>query len=197
VTQFFNIFTFGLAGGMTPGPNNTLLMISGARWGFRATLPHIIGILAGFPPMVLIVGAGMGEIFSRYETVRHVMRYVCLGWILYLAYQTLRAQMPSETGVKSGRPMRLWEAAAFQWVNPKAWLMALGAPAMFTAPGQDAFTGSLLVTAGFFFAAIPSTLTWCVFGAAISRFLSTQKRMQAFNTVMAVLLVTSVLPLLF
>lgn len=196
MTQFLNIFTFGLAGGMTPGPNNTLLMISGARWGFRATLPHILGILAGFPPMVFIVGAGMGEIFSRYEMIRFILKYACLAWILYLAWLTLRATMPDATGAKSGRPMRLWEAAAFQWINPKAWLMAIGAPAMFTAPGQDALTGSLFVTAGFFFAAIPSTLVWCFFGTAIARFLNTPKRMRVFNTVMAVLLVASVLPLL-
>lgn len=182
---------------MTPGPNNTLLMLSSARWGIRATLPHIAGILAGFPVMVFVVAAGMGEFFTRYPKTQLALRSACLIWILYLAWQTFRAGMPDATGDKAGRPMRLWEAAAFQWVNPKAWLMAAAAPAMFILPGQDKITGALFVTAGFFFAAIPSTLVWCLFGTAIARFLNSQTRIRWFNTVMAVLLVASALPMLF
>lgn len=182
---------------MTPGPNNTLLMISGARWGLRATLPHILGILAGFPVMVFVVGAGLGEFFSRYPQLQLALRYICFLWILYLAWQTMSAGMPDTSETKSGRPMRLWEAAAFQWVNPKAWLMAVGAPAIFILPGQDKITGAAFVTAGFFIAAIPSTFTWCLFGTAIARFLSTPARIRWFNVIMAILLVASAVPVFF
>lgn len=179
---------------MTPGPNNTLLMISGARWGFRATVPHILGILAGFPVMMFVVGMGVGEVFKKYPALELALRYICLAWILYLAFQTFRAGMPDTASNASGRPMRFWEAAAFQWVNPKAWFMAIGAPALFVMPGQDKVTGVLIVTLGFFLSAVPSTLTWCFFGTAIARFLNTGKRVRIFNAVMAILLVASVIP---
>jgi len=181
---------------MTPGPNNTLLMISGARWGFRATVPHILGIVVGFPEMMFLVGIGVGEFFKAYPVFEVTMRYACLTWILYLAYQTVRAGMPDAAAAESGRPMSFLQAAAFQWVNPKAWFMAIGAPALFVVQGQDKLTGILIVTLAFFLSAIPSTLTWCFFGTAIAGFLNTPRRIRFFNTIMAVLLVASVLPLI-
>jgi threonine/homoserine/homoserine lactone efflux protein len=197
VTELIAIISFGLAAGMTPGPNNTLLMISGANWGFRASIPHILGILAGFPVMMFVVGFGIGHIFMAYPVLHTILKYTCLVWILFLAWKTWNAGKPDAEGKREGKPMSFLSAALFQWVNPKAWIIAVGAVAVFVPVGRDTFAGVVNVTLGFFLSAIPSTVVWCLFGAAIARFLSTANRVRIFNAVMAVLLVVSVLPMLF
>lgn len=197
MTDLIPIISFGLAGGMTPGPNNTLLMISGANFGFRATIPHLLGILAGFPAMMFLTGIGLGRVFSSYPVLHTILKYACLGWILFMAWQIIRVGKPDAEGKRSARPMTFFAAAAFQWVNPKAWIMAVGAMAIFVPLGGDTFAAVFKVTLGFFIAAVPSCLTWCIFGLAIARFLNSQKRIRWFNAIMAVLLVASVLPLFF
>jgi threonine/homoserine/homoserine lactone efflux protein len=196
VTEFIAIVSFGLAAGMTPGPNNTLLMISGANWGFRATLPHIFGIVTGFPLMMFIVGLGLGRVFIAYPVLHTILKYACFAWILFLAWKTWNASRPDAGGKKSAKPMGFFAAAAFQWVNPKAWIMAVGAMALFVPIGSNVFSGVLLVALGFFLVSIPSSVIWCLFGAAIARLLNSEKRARIFNAIMAILLVASVVPLL-
>jgi threonine/homoserine/homoserine lactone efflux protein len=182
---------FALAAALTPGPNNTLLMLSGAKWGFKATLPLLLGIVFGFPLLVFAVGMGLGGVFRSWPVLHTVLKVVCFGLLLALAWKIARAGGPSE---KSSRhPVGFLAGAALQWVNPKAWMMAVSALAVYVPVGQPPLRPVLIVITVFFLTAIPSSLTWAVFGTTLTRFLNTPRRAAIFNVTMAVLLVASML----
>src|SRR5690606_32484543 len=124
---------------VTPGPNNLMVLVSGANWGLRRTMPHIIGIAIGFPVMIVAVGLGLGVAFDRLPWLHDVLKYVGFAYLLYLAWRIARAGRPELEG-RAGRPLTVFEAASFQWVNPKAWAIVLGGMAVFTTA-----TGNKLV----------------------------------------------------
>jgi threonine/homoserine/homoserine lactone efflux protein len=120
---------FAFVSSITPGPNNTMLLSSGVNFGFNRTIPHMLGISCGFALMVLAVGFGLGAVFKAYPILYTVLRYAGAAYLLYLAYK-IATSGPAEDGDQSNtRPMSYLSAAAFQWVNPKAWVMAIGATA--------------------------------------------------------------------
>lgn len=197
VEQLLAVIMFGLANGMTPGPNNTLLMISGATWGFRATLPHLLGVVVGFPVMVFIVGLGLGRVLSQWPILHIVLKVACCLWLLLLAYKLLRSASPGEARQVGAKPISFWNAAAFQWVNPKALVMAVSSAALFIPVGSDMLHGISIVSLGFFLAAIPSAATWSVFGAMVSGLLNSEFRIRMFNILMTALLIISLVPVIF
>jgi threonine/homoserine/homoserine lactone efflux protein len=181
----------------TPGPNNTMLMISGANWGFVPTVPHILGITVGFPLMVFAVGMGLGGVFETYPLLHEILKYVSFAYLLYLAWKLARAGRHDSDGTKQGKPMSFLSAALFQWVNPKAWIMAVSAMALFVPAGSPMLSGVLLLAGASAVMSLPSAAAWCLFGTAISRFLDSDRRIAIFNALMALLLVLSTLPTLF
>ncbi len=118
---------FAFVSSITPGPNNTMLLSSGVNFGFNRTVPHMLGISCGFAVMVLAVGLGLGAVFKAYPLLYTVLRYAGAAYLLYLAYKIATSGPVRDTGGQEGRPMSFLAAAAFQWVNPKAWVMAIGA----------------------------------------------------------------------
>lgn len=194
--QIGAMLAFALVTSFTPGPNNTLVTASGANWGFGRTLPHMLGITVGFPAMLLAVGFGVGEIFLAFPQAGRVLRYVAFAYLLYLAWRLARSGRRQADGGRSGRPMSFLEAIAFQWVNPKAWVMALSATTLFAAGGSDRTVTMLALAVIFFAASFPTMASWCLFGKAISRWLDTDRRTALFNAGMAVLLVLSMIPAL-
>ncbi len=130
----------------TPGPNNLMLMASGARFGFLRTLPHLLGINFGFPLMVFLVGLGLSEIFVAYPVIKTVLKFFAAGYFLWMAWHLLGLKVGEQGG--TARPIGFFEAALFQWVNPKAWAMAVSFIAAFVETGQDRFVSLLLVTLG-------------------------------------------------
>ena len=114
---------FAVASSITPGPNNLMLMASGANFGFRRTIPHMVGISLGHAFMVMLVGLGLGKLFDTYPVAQTVLQVLSTGYLLYLAWKIANAAPPQE-GVARGKPFTFFQAAAFQWVNPKAWYMA-------------------------------------------------------------------------
>lgn len=186
--------TFCFVSSITPGPNNMMLLASGANFGFRRTLPHLMGVSLGFGAMVLSVGLGVGGIFTVYPALYDVLRVVACAYILWLAYRIATANGIGD-GKATARPMSFVEAVAFQWINPKAWAMALGATTAFVAPGEFV-AGVLIVTAVFTAINLPCVASWAGFGVVLRRFLDRPWTLRAFNVTMAVLLVASLYPML-
>ena len=178
----------------TPGPNNLMLMASGLNFGFRRALPHLFGVALGFAVMVLGVGLGLGAVFSAYPAVYAVLKYCGAAYLLYLAWRIATAGSVEPGGEAAGRPMTFVEAAAFQWVNPKAWVMAVGATSTYAAVAT--FPVNVLLIATLFGSlGIASSGTWIGFGSALQRVLRNPKAVRVFNAVMALLLVASLYPI--
>jgi len=185
---------FAFAFGITPGPNNVMLTASGANFGFRRTLPHITGIVLGFPLMVLAVGLGLGEFFAAFPQVHGVLRVVGVAYLLWLSWKIATAGGGADAETKT-KPLNFLQAAGFQWVNPKAWIIAIGAIATFTSVQGDVLQQAMMITAVMVAVAIPCAATWAAFGTGIGRLLKSHRARTLFNWSMAALLVASVLPL--
>lgn len=179
----------------TPGPNNTMLMSSGLNFGFRRGLPHLWGVALGFAVMVLAVGLGLGAVFQAYPVLYTVLKYVGAAYLLYLAWQIATAGAPDPDGATRGRPISFMEGAAFQWLNPKGWVMAVGAISTYAAVA--AFPSNVLLIAFLFGSlGILSSATWLGFGTSLRKVLKSPRTVRAVNITMAVLLVASLWPIL-
>jgi threonine/homoserine/homoserine lactone efflux protein len=188
---------FALVATTTPGPNNLMLLTSGANFGVARTIPHIIGIAIGFPVLVLVVGLGVGVLFETYPVVHTVLKYVAFVYLLWLAWQIARSERP-DAKAANARPMTFLQAAAFQWVNPKAWAMILGAMALFIGNDGGSHVLQITVMAVIFGAlCLPNGFVWALFGRAIAGFLADDRQRFWFNIAMAALLVASAVPSLF
>jgi threonine/homoserine/homoserine lactone efflux protein len=185
---------FAFVTSITPGPNNLMLLASGANFGVRRTMPHMLGVGIGFTVMVLGIGMGLVTLFDRYPVSHVVLNVASIAYLLYLAWKIATAAPKGETGAQpEGRPFTFLQAAAFQWVNPKAWAMGLSAISAYTA--DQTLAGVALVAVVFGLVNIPSVACWVVLGHEMRRILTNPARLRAFNITMAVLLVASLLPL--
>jgi len=187
---FLPLLTFVLVMTFTPGPNNIMITASGANFGFRRSLPHLLGIVIGFPVMTLSIGIGLGELFKTWPLVHAVLRYVGTAYLLYLAYRIATAARNGEAQAR-GRPLTFLEAAAFQWANPKGWIMAIGAISAYTTVGGNPLLESLVIAATFGVIAVPAVSVWALFGVAVGRWLRSERALRIFNLTMAGLLVAS------
>lgn len=187
------LIVFSFVSSITPGPNNLMLLASGTIFGFRRTIPHMLGISLGFSFMLIVVGLGLAGIFDRIPTAYTVLKIVSVVYMLWLAWKIAHAAAPDAERAGS-QPLSFLQAAAFQWVNPKAWSMALTAITLYS-PHHD--THSLLIIALVFaIVNLPSVSTWVVLGQQMSRWLHSPKRLRIFNWSMALLLVASLLMML-
>jgi threonine/homoserine/homoserine lactone efflux protein len=184
---------FAFATSITPGPNNMMLLASGANFGLRRSVPHMLGISLGHAFMVFLVGIGLAQIFHRYPQADLILKLVATIYMLWLAWKIAHAAPPRE-GKAQGRPFTFAQAAAFQWVNPKAWAMALTAVTVY-APG-DTTIAMAMVAGVFAMVNLPSILVWAAAGQAVRRWLTTRQRLRVFNIGMAVLLAASLWPVL-
>ena len=185
---------FAFVSSITPGPNNLMLMASGANFGFRRTVPHMLGIGIGFCVMVLLVGAGLVQVFDTFPVSHQILK---IGSILYLLYLSWKIANAAPVGQRdaTGRPMTFLQAAAFQWVNPKAWTMALTAVTVYTP--DTTLPAIALVALVFGAINLPSVSTWTLLGQQMARVLTSSARLIAFNWTMAALLIASLYPVVF
>jgi len=186
------IALFGFGTLFTPGPNNVMLTASGSAFGFVRTLPHVMGIVVGFPVMVFAVGLGLGEIFTRYPQVHVALKYVGAAYLLYLAWRIAQAGR-ADDAARSARPLTFFEAAAFQWVNPKAWMVGLSAIPAFTTVGGDYFAELVLMCAVFAAVSVPSAMAWCLFGVGLRQLIRSPETARIVNLVLAGLVALSVI----
>lgn len=190
---FLALIGFAFVMSVTPGPNNMMLLASGANFGFSRSVPHILGISLGHMVMTLIVGLGLVGVMLAVPATMLVLKLASVIYMLWLAWKLAHAAAPGDSEVRAG-PMTFVQAAAFQWVNPKAWAMSLGAVAAY-APDQS--VGAVALVAAVFAATnLPSVSLWTLAGGALRRWLTSPARLTAFNWTMAALLVASLIPVL-
>ena len=195
LTTLLPLAMFAIVSSITPGPNNVMLTASGATFGYRRTLPHMLGISAGGALMLLLVGAGLGTAFSTWPLLYTLLQIAGGIYLLWLAWKISQAGGIQE-GRTHGKPFSFWQAAAFQWVNPKAWVMAVGAITTYT-PAQGYVTNVMVIAAVFALVNLPSVGVWVMFGSALRNLLQNPRWLMLFNVLMALLLVISLYPLLF
>jgi threonine/homoserine/homoserine lactone efflux protein len=183
---------FAFVGSFTPGPNNIMVTASGTAFGFARTVPHILGISFGFAVMVVAFGLGAGQLLQAYPAWHQWLRIVGALYLLYLAWRIARAGDPG-AAESARRPLSFLEAALFQWVNPKAWTLALGVVVAFMAPGGSVALQLAVIVGVFSATNVVSLAAWCPFGMAIRRFLSSPRALRATNLAMAALLALSVI----
>ncbi len=189
----FVAFAFVASG--TPGPNNIMVLATAAAHGLRATVPLILGVALGFGFMVAVVGTGLAGPLASHPTVHTVLRWVGAAWLLVLAWRIARAGGPAVAGPSTPRPpIGFWAAWVVQWVNPKAWVMALATTATYTVPGDDLTRQVLVLAALFAVISLPCVGAWALLGAGSGRFMTSPARLRAFNTGMGLLLAASVVP---
>jgi threonine/homoserine/homoserine lactone efflux protein len=189
-----SLMAFAVASSITPGPNNLMLLASGANYGFRQTIPHILGVGLGFIVMMVIVGLGIGQMLQASPKVYTGLRLASLLYMGWLAWK-IATSGPVEggSGQPQSKPMTFLQAVLFQWVNPKAIAMGLAATATYTDPGR--YLSSLLVVALVFGSInLPCVSVWAGFGVALRNWLKDPVKLRIFNVAMAVLLVVSFLP---
>ncbi len=185
---------FAFVTSITPGPNNTMLLASGVNYGFVRTLPHVVGISLGCAAMVILVGLGLGQLFATVPALYAVLRYAGAAYLLWLAWKIARSG-PIRPGGRDARPMSLLQAALFQWINPKAWVMVVGAVTTYVP--RENFLGGVMLIAGLTVVVnTPSICLWAGCGAALRRWLAAPGRVRLFNVTMASLLVLSLYPIL-
>jgi len=191
---FLALVLFAFTTSITPGPNNMMLFASGVNFGFRRTVPHMLGIGAGFFSLLIGVGFGLGALLHTVPALYTALKFAGGVYLAWIAWKIATSRTLGE-GKSGAEPMSFLSAAAFQWVNPKAWVMAVTAMATYTIP--DIYLASVLIV-GFAFALVnvPSVSTWAGFGSALRDWLSDPVRLKWFNITMAVLLVLSLWPML-
>ncbi len=186
---------FAFASSITPGPNNLMLMASGANYGLRRTVPHMLGISLGHAFMVVMVGVVLLRMFDTYPVLNTVLKVLSATYMIWLAWKIANA-VPPEAKKVEGKPFTFLQAAAFQWVNPKAWFMAITAISAYAPQDRGILAGSLLVALVFSATNLPSVTVWAWMGVQVRRWLGTARRLRVFNVTMAVLLVGSLWPML-
>jgi threonine/homoserine/homoserine lactone efflux protein len=172
-----------------------MMLASGVNYGVKASLPHLIGICLGFPLMVLLVGLGFGAVFSQFPALHSIIKWLGIVYLLYLAWK-IASSAPRALDGGNGQPFSFWQAAAFQWVNVKAWMMATGAIAAFTTVGGAVFWDVTQIVLAFFVMSFPCVGAWLVFGAMLQNLLQTARAQRVFNIVMGLILASSVVPML-
>ncbi len=186
---------FAFASSITPGPNNLMLMASGANYGLRRTVPHMLGISLGHAFMVVMVGVVLLKVFDTYPALNIVLKVLSAAYMTWLAWKIANA-VPPEAQKVEGKPFTFLQAAGFQWVNPKAWFMAITAISAYAPQDKGVLFGSLLVAVIFSATNLPSVTVWAWMGVQVRRWLGTARRLRVFNVTMAVLLVGSLYPML-
>jgi threonine/homoserine/homoserine lactone efflux protein len=182
---------FSFVSSVTPGPNNVLLWASGASFGFRRTSRHIVGTAVGIAAMALVAAAGLAAIITAVPQIGIAMKVMGSIYLLWLAIQISRGGALAGTVV--ARPLGFREAAAFQMINPKAWIFALGAITTFRPPDLPLPTGSVLVAITMLIVILPTAALWAVGGDALSRLVSGQRAGRAFSLILAALVAATVL----
>ena len=179
---------------ISPGPSNFMLLASGANFGFVRTLPQMLGITVGFKLLLLGVGFGLGAALVAFPALHIALKIAGGGYLLHLAWRIGTSRSLGK-GSDTARPLTFLQSAAFQWINPKAWVVAVTAMAVYTSPQQPLFS-VVLISMAFALVNLPSVSVWAAFGMALREFLSHPVRLKWFNIAMGALLAATLWPLL-
>lgn len=187
------LFSFSMCA--TPGPNNMMLTASGANFGFRRTIPHLLGIEFGMLFMLIACAFGLGLLFETFPLFQQLLKAVCLGYLFYLSYRIALSGRSNVT-TKDAEPLRLYQAALFQLVNPKAVMMAVSVMTSFTLAGSQYYQSVLLILVVFSVVCLLSISMWAGFGTVIGKFIKGERAFRVFNVAMGLLTASSALQVL-
>lgn len=190
----FALSLFSIISSITPGPNNIMVLSSGVNFGLRRSMPHILGISLGFFVLCMACGMGLGSLLLQFPSLHTTLKMLAAMYLLYLAYKIASSRSLSHAA-ESSQPFSLMQAAMFQWVNPKGWMMAISAMILYTIPEQP-FYSTLWVSIIFGLLCFPCILIWCLFGTLLRQFLSDPQRLKYFNICMGLLLISCIYPML-
>ncbi len=190
------IIIFAVSTTITPGPNNIMIMTSGLNFGMRKSAPHLLGICIGFPIMVALIGFGFGFVFDRFPLLHEFIKIIGILYLLYFSW-VIANSTPKSLDSNKSNPISFLQAALFQWVNPKAWIMATSAIATYTIASGDIYLQVITISLVFFVVAFPCVGAWLFFGVSLKRFLKSPSHQRAFNISMAALLVLSITPVIY
>lgn len=191
---FLALAWFSFVSSITPGPNNIMLLASGVNYGFYRTLPHMVGVVGGFGILLGCVGFGLGQLLTYFPFAYTVLKFTGAAYLIYLAYK-IAVSGPINSEETAGKPMSFMQAVLFQWVNPKAWVMAITSMAVYTSD-QNYTVTVLIVVATFTAINLPCIAIWTGFGTSMRVFLSDPKKLRVFNYIMAGSLIISLWPML-
>lgn len=181
--------TYSFVMSITPGPNNVMLTASGATFGFRKTIPHILGVLSGFSVVLFLVCAGLDAVFTRWPEIQAVLRWVGAAYLVYLGWRILCSG--EAKNVESRKPLTALEAAGFQFLNPKAWMMTLTAAAMFLPRELGLMAASSYMVGVMAATNLPCITVWALFGSSMRGFLAKPRGRLTFNIVLSLALVVT------
>ncbi len=184
-----------MASAWTPGPNNMMLAASGVNYGFRATLPHVFGVALGFGFMIFTISLGLGSVFIRFPILHEILRWGGAIMLVWVAWKIATAKRPGEAGVAT-KPFTFLQAAAFQWINPKAWIMCISISAQFLAPEKPLLSAAIMAGVSSL-GGITSASGWAWFGMLLARWLHTPMRLRIFNWSMAAIILLGVAVVVF
>jgi threonine/homoserine/homoserine lactone efflux protein len=189
--NFISVLLFAISTTLTPGPNNFMLMNSGLNYGSRRSLPHFMGVALGFPLMFIILALGFGVVFQKYEIIKHILKILGSAYLIYLAYKIMNSNGNINDKDSDASPFTFIQAVLFQWVNPKAWLMAVSAISIYTDT-SNYYMSILYLSIIFFVVCLPCGGVWLVMGTKIKHYLTTDTHRRIFNFSMAAALIASI-----
>jgi threonine/homoserine/homoserine lactone efflux protein len=189
------LVVFAFVASITPGPANFMLLTSGVNFGFARTIPQLLGISLGFTSLLLAVGFGLGGILLALPSLHAALKMAGGAYILWLAWRIATSRSISSGGGGKARPPRFFDSAMFPWINPKAWVIAVTAMALYTDPNAP-FLSVVLISVAFALVNLPSIATWAACGVVLRGLLSDPARLKRFNILMGVLLAATVWPML-
>ncbi|OPX27396.1 MAG: lysine transporter LysE [Campylobacteraceae bacterium 4484_166] len=198
MSMLFSIALFALATVLTPGPNNLMLLSSGLNFGFKRSLPHMAGIAFGFPFMVICVGLGIGVVFELFPFVYNILKIIGISYLFWMAWQiATNDNSINQEKYKKSKPFTFMQSVLFQWVNPKAWIMAITSTATFTTSDENTFLQVFVIAFIYMLSGFLSTSSWTIGGVVLKKIIKDAKSLKIFNITMAVLIVASILPFIF
>jgi threonine/homoserine/homoserine lactone efflux protein len=193
--MFIALAVFAAISAFTPGPNNTLVLASGVRFGFQRSLPLVLGVGTGFPLMIGLIGLGLGKVFETYPLIYFYLKYAGATYMAWLAFKIATAKLESESDSLAQKPMSYLQMVLFQWINPKGWVMAVTALSAYTT-ASSYYAGVASVVGTFVVMGLGSSATWALFGASLRNVMHDPRYFRAINVVLALSLMASILPIL-
>ena len=183
---FFALISYYFVMFATPGPNNAMLTASGIKFGFKKTLPHLIGIPFGHIIQITLVCFGLGQLFIKYPLIQIYLKWICFFYLIFLGWKILGSFSNNEK--ESGRPLKFYEAALFQFINPKAWVVALTAATAFFPVAENFYIATAFVAGTAPFICFPSICIWAIFGSSIKSIIKDAKVKKIVEYLLAILL---------
>lgn len=198
IAMLISIATFTLSTCITPGPNNIMLLSSGLTFGYKRTMPHMAGIVIGFPLMILLVGIGLGIVFEKFPILLSILKVIGILYLFWMAYKIATNKTTVEIKENDeSKPFTFLQSALFQWVNPKAWIMGITAISIFVTSQEHSLFQVLILSLIFMLSGVVSTNLWTSGGVVLKKFIKDESHVRKFNILMAFLLLLSVIPVIF